>query len=303
MNTSASSRPAPLVSIGMPVYNCEGTIAYSIASIINQTLDNWELRIIDDGSTDNTIEIIASFKDPRITVLESPENKGLPTRLNECVAVARGRYFARMDGDDIAYPTRLKKQVEYLESHSEVDLIGSGTVVFRGDGDAYGIRRAMVSHKAICGNVISGLNLAHPTWVGRSEWFRRNPYRNGFRLTEDKELLMRTRNTSRFAALSEPLLGYREEHVYLRKIIPARYHLSRAYMEDALKRGNVLYGLGGVTFAFLKSVLDTIAISTGTQDKLLRHRARPLPDQVKDDWTEVWQRTLAAAGQRRNCEN
>ena len=114
---------------------------------------------------------------------------------------------------------------------------------------------------------------------------------------------MRTRNTSRFAALSEPLLGYREERVYLRKIIPARYHLSRAYMEDALERGNLLYGLGGVTFAFLKSVLDTIAISTGTQDTLLRHRARPIPDQVKDEWTEVWRRTLVAAGQRRNYEN
>jgi hypothetical protein len=89
----------------------------------------------------------------------------------------------------------------------------------------------------------------------------------------------------------------------LRKIFPARYHLSRAYMEEALERGNVTYGLGGVTFAFLKFFLDTIAISTGMQDRLLRHRARPLPDQVKNEWTEVWQRTLATVGQRRNYEN
>lgn len=286
----------------MPVYNCEGTVAYSIASVVNQTLDNWELLIIDDGSTDNTLEIVTSFNDPRITVLKGRGNIGLPTRLNECVARARGKYFARMDGDDISYPARLRKQVEYLESHTEVDLLGSGIVIFRGDGEVYGIRRARVSHKAICGNVISGLSLAHPTWIGRSEWFLRNPYRCGFRLTEDKELLMRTRNSSRFAALSEPLLGYREERVYLRKIIPARYHLSRAYIEDVLERGNVLYGLGGVTFAFLKSVLDTVAVSTGTQDRLLRHRARPIPDQVKDEWTEVWQRTLAEA-RRRNYQN
>ena len=83
--------------------------------------------------------------------------------------------------------------------------------MFRGNGEAYGERCAVTSHAAICGNVLSGLNLAHPTWIGRSEWFRQNPYRCGFRLTEDRELLMRTRNNSNFAALLEPLLGYRED--------------------------------------------------------------------------------------------
>jgi glycosyltransferase involved in cell wall biosynthesis len=280
----------------MPVYNCAGTVQQSIRSILNQTFEDWELLIIDDGSTDGTLKRIAAFNDHRVIVFEGKENKGLPTRLNECVGKARGKYFARMDGDDVAYPERLRKQVEYLDSHLDVDLVGAGMIVFRGRGEAYGSRPAAVSHDAICGNVLSGLRLAHPTWTGRAEWFHRNPYRPGFWLTEDRELLMRTRDTSRFAALPEPLLGYREDCMHLGRIVPARYHLARAYLEDAFRRGHVLYGLGGALFQSLKSVLDIVAIGTGAQRKLLGHRARPLPDKLRDEWLNVWRQTLDAAG-------
>ncbi len=279
----------PLVSIGMPVYNCESTIACSIVSILNQSFVDWELIIIDDGSTDRTREIAGSFIDPRIAILDSGENKGLAARLNECVGKARGKYFARMDGDDIAYPERFKKQVEYLESNQDVDLLGAGCVVFRGDGEAYGLRcKKMSSHAEICGNSLIGLSVIHPTWIGRIEWFLRNPYRREFRLTEDRELLMRARDSSHFAVLFEPLLGYREDKVSLRKTLPARYHLCRAYLEDAFERRHVLYGFGGVIFQLIKAAIDVVAIGTDLQHRILRHRAPFLPDEIRKEWNEVW---------------
>jgi glycosyltransferase involved in cell wall biosynthesis len=278
----------PIVSIGMPVYNCARTVAQAICSILNQTLQDWELIIIDD-STDNTSEIIASFRDPRIIVIRGEENTGLAARLNDCVGRARGKYFARMDGDDIAYPERLRKQVEYLERHPKVDLLGAGCVVFRGDGEAYGLRcKKMLSHAEICGNSLIGLSLMHPTWVGKIEWFLRNQYRCDFPFSEDRELLMRTRDTSNFFILSEPLLGYREDYIRLLKLIHGRYHLSRAYLEDAFVRGHLLYGLGGVIFQLFKAVMDVIANCTGLQHKLLRHHAPYLPDEIRREWNAVW---------------
>jgi glycosyltransferase involved in cell wall biosynthesis len=278
----------PLVFIGMPVYNCAGTVAQAITSILNQTFVDWELLIIDDGSTDNTIDIVEAFHDPRIVLIKGEGTKGLTDRLNECVGRATGRFFARMDGDDIAYPERLRKQVEYLESQPEVDLLSAACIVFKGNGDAYGLRRAVTSHKEICGNALSGLHLLHSNWMGRIEWFLRNPYRRFFKRSQDRELLMRARNVSHFAALPDVLLGVREERVQLRKMLPARIYLCCAYMEDAFLRGHELYGLGGVFFQFLKAILDIIAVGTNLQHKLLRHRARFLPDDVRQEWNEVW---------------
>jgi glycosyltransferase involved in cell wall biosynthesis len=289
-----SSRARPHVSIGMPVYNCAATVAQAVRSILSQTFEDWELLIIDDGSTDDTLNVVASFNHPRILVVKSERNEGLPTRLNDCVRLARGKYFARMDGDDIAYPERLQKQIAYLENHPLVDLLGAGMVMFRDNGEAYGERRAASSHAAISGNFYSGLNLAHATWMGRTEWFRQNPYRCGFLRAQDRELLMRTRKKSHFAALPEPLFGCREGRVRLRKTIPARYYLCRAYLEDAFLRGHLLYGLGGVVFSVAKFMLDIIAVGTGLQHKLLSHRARPLPDNLRNEWLNVWELTSAA---------
>lgn len=284
----------PLVSIGMPVYNCAQTVDQSIRSVLNQTFVDWELIVIDDGSTDDTSARVSSFDDPRIVLIRREQNRGLPARLNECVSMARGRYFARMDGDDIAYPNRLGKQVDYLESHPEVDLLGAGCIVFKGQGEAYGLRRSshILSHRSASGNALSAPHLSHPTWMGKIEWFRRNPYRIRFGYTEDRELLIRTRHGSTFAVLPDVLLGYRENSILLRKVLPARLHLTRAYWEDAFVRGHILYGLGGIIFLALKCVLDLIAIGTGLQHKLLRHRATPLPEDARREWEAVWQGVL-----------
>ena len=174
----------------MPVFNCAGTIKEAICSILNQTFRDWELLIIDDGSTDNTLENALSFDDPRITVTKGGVNKRIAARLNECVSMARGRFFARMDGDDIAYPGRLECQLEYLHTHPKVDLVAGWVVVFRGDGKILGARRGLLTHEQMWAHPWKGVLMPHSTWMGRIEWFRHNHYRTGTAV-EDQDLLFR----------------------------------------------------------------------------------------------------------------
>jgi hypothetical protein len=284
-----SSQSHPIVSIGMPVFNGARTIAYAIRSILNQTFESWELLVIDDGSTDNTSEIAASFDDPRIIVTRGEENMGLPARLNECVSRARGKYLARMDGDDIAYPGRLKCQLEFLQSHPEVDLAGGWVVVFHNDGPAIGARRGSLTHEQICAHPWKGISMAHPTWMGKSEWFRLNQYRTDAPRTQDQDLLLRTYRKSRFATVPEIVLGYREESLSLSKILLARRDMCKTMVRIASEQHMFATAALGILGLVAKALVDTLAISTGLKYHILQHRAAAIRDEEKIEWRTVWE--------------
>jgi glycosyltransferase involved in cell wall biosynthesis len=112
------------ISVLMPAYNTGEFIAEAIKSVLNQTFTEFELIIIDDGSTDNTAAIVQSFHDPRIVFIQQ-ENKGIASALNTGLQYARAEYIARFDSDDICYPYRLQKQYEFLSSHPEYVIVGS----------------------------------------------------------------------------------------------------------------------------------------------------------------------------------
>jgi len=109
----------------MPVYNCEAYIKESLESILNQTMTDFEFLIIDDASIDKTVDLIRSYNDPRIRLIEKPINTGYTNSLNLGLELAKGKYVARMDGDDISLPERFAKQVAFLEENSEVVVCGS----------------------------------------------------------------------------------------------------------------------------------------------------------------------------------
>ena len=283
-----SSHYQPMVSIGMPVFNCAGTIAQAISSILNQTFNDWELLIIDDGSTDNTMEIAASFDDPRIIVTRGGENKRLPTRLNECISRAKGRFFARMDGDDIAYPGRLQCQLEYLQSHHEVDLVGGWVVVFRNDGTAFGAVRGPLTHKQICAHSWKGMPIPHSTWMGKIEWFRRNHYPT-FAASEDQELLFRTYQKSRFANVPQVVLGYREDRLSLRYHLSQQWYVCKSIVQNASRQRRFTSAALGIVRQAAKGLVYTIAICTGLKYHVLRHRARAIRTEEDRDWRSVWE--------------
>ncbi len=113
-----------ILSVILPVYNAEDFLHDSIQSILNQTFVDFELIIINDGSKDKSLEIINSFRDPRIVVVNQL-NKGLAKSLNVGLELSKGRYIARMDADDIALPSKFEKQIKYLKHHPHVKLLGT----------------------------------------------------------------------------------------------------------------------------------------------------------------------------------
>ncbi|MGG2066218.1 glycosyltransferase family 2 protein [Bacillus sp. S14(2024)] len=198
-----------LVTIGLPFYNCEKTLQTTIQSIFAQTYSEWELVLIDDGSSDRSLELAQSIKDPRVKVYHDGENRGLVYRLNQITSLAKGEYIARMDADDIMHPERIKKQLEFLQSNPDIDLIGTRAYIINENDDIVGKR------KVIGDNIEPHIVLAkglfiHPTVMGKAEWFRSNLYSEEYVRAEDHEIWVRTLETSNFFILEEPLLFYRE---------------------------------------------------------------------------------------------
>ena len=117
----------PLVSVIMPVYNGEKYLAEAIDSILVQTFTDFELLIVDDGSQDNSAEIIRSYvkRDSRIRFFQQEQNEGSANARNRGIANAKGEFIAAMDCDDVSLPERLQKQVDFLESHPEIGALGT----------------------------------------------------------------------------------------------------------------------------------------------------------------------------------
>ena len=115
---------APQITIGLPCYMAEKTLAEAIESIQNQTYEDFEVLLVDDGSEDDTLAIARKYQDKRIRIIADGTHRGIAARLNMMVRQARGRFFARMDADDIMMPERLERQLEFLTQHPEADVVG-----------------------------------------------------------------------------------------------------------------------------------------------------------------------------------
>ena len=279
---------SPTISIGLPAFNCEETLALAIRSIVNQTYDNWELLVMEDGSSDRTLEVARRFSDHRISVFSDNSHRGLVPRLNQAVEVSRGKYFARMDADDVAFPERLESQIDYLQRHSEVDLLGCRMLMFRDNGLAFGCRPTPQAHKEICRRPSSGFCIAHPTLMGRTSWFRAHPYDPNFPRAEDQVLLLRSYTASHFVCLPEILYGYREDRLLLRKILLGRYGFAKGVFSELFNRRNYFAAIAAVLKQIGKAHVDFFAVSTGLKYRILAHRARPLEEESLQRWTDIW---------------
>ena len=128
------------VTIAIPVYNGESYLRDAIQSVVNQTFQDWELYLVNDGSTDGSLAIMQEYalRDIRIKVIDDGQNKGLVTRLNQSIEIAVGKYYARMDADDIMYITRIEEQVKFLESHPDVDVLGTSIMIIDNNNNIMG---------------------------------------------------------------------------------------------------------------------------------------------------------------------
>lgn len=223
----------PLISVALPVLNGGSLLEMSVLSVVNQTWKNWELLILDDGSTDGAIDSILSISDYRIKVVSDGDNRGLSARLNQALLMAKGRYFARMDHDDICHPDRLMHQVLFLENHPEIDLLATQCITINEQEEITGILPAATEHDAICLHPWKGFYMPHPTWMGRTEWFRLYSYREPAPYCcEDQDLLLRAHLSSRYHTLAERLLAYRvRSHTPMAKLLRTRISMFQMQFE------------------------------------------------------------------------
>jgi hypothetical protein len=209
--------------------------------------------------------------------------------LNETIDRSRGVYYARMDGDDIAYPERMAKQVAFLEAHAEMDLIGAWMLVFGQHGVALG-KRVGLKGSVSSTPLIRSIGIAHPTFFGRIEWFRENRYEEWPLHFQDQQLLMKTLERSRFGMVPEILLGYREETLTIAKQWRYRSSYIRSF-RNLLKRVGMGRSILLIAGQLLKLGIDVVAISTGLDYAILRHRATALTSGEREIWEKIWNLT------------
>ncbi len=249
----------PLVSIALPVYNGAETLAIAIRSILQQSTQAWELIILDDGSTDHSLEVVRSFNDPRIRLIEGQENIGLSARLNMAVELSKGLYFARMDQDDISLPQRIETQLAFLQSHPEVDLLGTNIAIFDEHLQLKGKLSVREKHADICAKPWVGFYLPHPTWMAKVSWFKTHHYLSKTDGAEDQNLLMRSYHDSHFACLDTVLLAYRQDSHSLKKLLRGRWRFIKAALQTEVKSDFSLFQVRVVVVQLLKGCCDLLA--------------------------------------------
>lgn len=204
----------PAVTIGIPFYNAEQFLLDAIRSVFAQTHKDWELILIDDGSTDRSLQIAMAINDPRVRVIADGLNRRLPYRLNQIVAEARYDYVARMDADDLMSRDRIERQISILMSHPDVDIVSTGVCSITNDGCPVGVRCVEQGQRLNLVDVVAGRSgIVHASVVARRSWFLRNPYDTRQILTEDYEMWLRAYmgGDLRRMILAEPLYFYRED--------------------------------------------------------------------------------------------
>lgn len=199
------------VSVVTSVFNGERYLAEAIESILNQTFEDFEFILIDDGSTDSTSAILEQYekRDPRIQVLRQA-NLGLIEALNRGCRIAKGKYIARMDADDVAVSGRLKLQLEFLERNPEVGVLGGGVEFISVQGSPLGRSFNPRGDAAIRSALAHCSPFWHPTVMMQKEAFRNaGGYRRAFVQAEDYDLWLRIAERYQLANLDAVLLQYR----------------------------------------------------------------------------------------------
>ena len=201
----------PVVSVVMAVYNGEAHLRETVASVLNQTLTDFECLIIDDGSTDATADILAALTDSRIVVMRNQQNEGLPYSLNRGLDHAQGTYIARLDVGDLSVPDRLEKQAQFLEAHPEVGIVGSWSQLIDESGNDVRIERFPLHDLDIRWTLLLRNPFLHPAVMLRRSVLEKHclRYEPTFRAAQDYELLTRVLEYTQGANLSDVLVAYR----------------------------------------------------------------------------------------------
>ena len=196
----------PQVSVLMSVHNGKRFLPEAVDSILAQDFRDFEFVVVDDGSTDDTSAILASYADHRVVRLHNPIRLGLAASLNRLLGVARGEYVARQDADDMSYPTRLSRQVGFLDSHPFVGIVGSWREQIDGQGCTLDVRKLPCDDLGIRVHLPWGGPFTHGSVMVRAALLHRlHGYREMFDTSQDYDLWLRLAECTQLANLPEAL--------------------------------------------------------------------------------------------------
>lgn len=199
----------PLVTVFMPAFNGEAYIEKAIQSVLNQSFTDFELLIINDGSTDGTLDIVRKFTDPRIRLIHNDGNKGLTFTRNRGIEEAKGQYIAILDCDDLAMPDRLKAQIAFLNSNPEIAMCGGQAITIDESGKQIGNLNVMAGDKNISPELVFHNTFINSTlMIKRSAMLESGGYRD-YSPAEDYELSYRISLHHPVANLNKVLVAYR----------------------------------------------------------------------------------------------
>ena len=244
-------REDPLVSVIMPVYNCEKYVEEAIDSILNQSYKNIELIIIDDGSKDKSIDIINSYEDERIKFSKNKINKGVSATRNVGLKLAQGKYIAIMDSDDISPLERIEKQVTFLEENEEFGLIGGHYESFK--NYLFFTKRKFRKHSVIYKKNKADTNFFCSVLIGtammRSDLIKLNNilFETNLKIAEDFDFIRKFSKYSKITNIDELLLHYRK------------------HSNNSIKRKNLVDN--NMTIALINSFDDLNIVSEDLFDK------------------------------------
>ena len=203
----------PLISVLIPVINSERYLRSAIESILRQSLKNFEIIAIDDGSSDHSYQILKTLakSDPRLKVFKNSKNKGIVYTLNRAVKLAQGQYLARMDADDIAVSNRFKLQLNYLRKHPTTVVVGSNCFTIDQNNNFIGYKRFPISYASIKAMLFLINPMQHPTMLINRQLIPKafSWYNKDLVHAEDLDLLFRVAKICPVHNLKIPLLYYR----------------------------------------------------------------------------------------------
>jgi glycosyltransferase involved in cell wall biosynthesis len=200
----------PRVSVFVPVFNRARVLPVAIESVLGQTFGDYELLVVDDGSTDGSADVVRSYGDARIRLVVSRSNQGIPRTRNLGIELARGEYLANVDSDDYSFPQRLARQVAFLDAHIGIAAVGSWAL--RMDESGRRLRGPLLRPtrpRAIRGRMLFGTCFKNPTMLARTEVLREFGFREQFVICSDIDLWSRVSDKYPLANLPEFLVRYR----------------------------------------------------------------------------------------------
>ena len=276
---------SPRVSVVIPVYNREAYVGQSIDSVLAQTFGDFELLVIDDGSTDRTGAVVRGIRDSRLRLLCHERNQGLPRTRNAGIDAARGAYVAFLDSDDVALPTRLAKQVAFLEGHPAYAAVGAWIDWMDGGGRPLGrVKRRPLAAPDVAALRLFRQGIENTASMARTDILRAYRHDERFEVSEDYELWARVAAEHPIANLPEVLVRRR---AHAQQTSKDRDEQTRLYRQAIYARQ-----------------LEALGIVFDDDDLRRHHLLRRMrksgftPDSDFVDWAEHWLLALQDANAR-----